>query len=75
MVAYTKGCHSIRLEYLLHVTDATYNTLWSFRVEKLCNRASHCGTGLITDQQILYDIYVEYIGTTDMDYNIINVHK
>jgi hypothetical protein len=70
------GSNKIPLDYLLRPNQApaNYNALYSSREDKLKSCIALNGDAFRTDNETLYSLYVEHIGTTGIGSSVVNRH-
>ena len=71
----TIGTRGITLDYMMRESDGNYATVWISREEKLKNCATHNGPQFLSDSALLYNLYVEHIGSTGVGSDIIQRNK
>ena len=75
LVSRKHGYNSCSLRYLLRKTDGNYDDPWLSREERLVNCTSFRGDKFKNDSGILYDLFVEHIGSEGVGSNIVNKYK
>ena len=70
-VARVDGIHGVPIDYLLRDTNGDYNHIWSSRREKLKNCLALTGQQFKHDSELLYQLYIQYVGTEGHGSNIV----
>ena len=71
----TTGTRGITLDYMMREINGNYGALWQSRSDKLKNCASLNGPAFAADSALLYNLYVEHIGSSGVGSDIITRNK
>ena len=71
-VSSVDGIQRVPIEYLLRYVFGDYNDNWISRREKLNNWLSLSGNQFKHNSALLYQLYIQYIGTEVSGSNIFN---
>ena len=76
LVSRTKGNHGVSIDYLLRTDEqGDYDAVWTDRNDKLRHCLSFTGTKSKEDSKILYQMYLNAIGTNGNGSNLVIKHQ
>ena len=71
----TKGASGVTLDYLMRTQNGNYETPWVSRDERLKNCCRLNGPRFVRDREVLYSLFVEYVGSDGIGSDIVNRFK